>query len=315
MSATTERRYDLELYDYLPWTARPKLVWPEGKKIAVWIAPNVEFYEYNPPNNPTRAPWGRPNPDVLQYSHRDYGNRSGWQRMMAAMDEAGFKGSVSLNVAMCEHHPEIIRACADRGWEFFSHGIYNTRYVYNMTIDQEREIIRDAIDTVRNHTGQTLAGWLSPALSNNLWTMDILAEAGVQYTCDMFHDDQPMPVKVSGGRRFVSMPYSLEMNDTIVYNSQKVTPRHYGEIIRRQFDQLLKDGDESGTVMCIPLHPYLVGQPHRIDAFAEAISYIAGHDQAWLTTGREIVEHYHASGSYDAMQAAIAAHAGQGERK
>lgn len=298
---------DPGLYDFLPYAGRPKITWPGGKKIAVWIAPNIEFYEYAPPNNPTRTPWGRPLPDVLAYSHRDYGNRAGWQRMMAAMDAAGFRGSVSLNVALCDHHPEIIRACADRGWEFFSHGIYNTRYVYNMTEAQEREIIRDAFDTVRNATGQTLAGWLSPALSNNLWTMDILAEAGIQYTCDLFHDDQPMPVRVKSGR-LISMPYSLEMNDVIVYNSQMATPRHYGEMIKRQFDQLRKEGADSGTVMCIPLHPYLVGQPHRIEAFAEAISYIASHDDAWLTTGREIAEAYHNGGWYDAMSKAIADH-------
>lgn len=113
---TEPMRSDLGLYDYLPWPGRPKITWPGGKKLAVWIAPNIEFYEYDPPNNPTRTPWGRPNPDVLQYSHRDYGNRAGWQRMMAAMDRAGFRGSVSLNVALCDHHPEIIRACADRGW-------------------------------------------------------------------------------------------------------------------------------------------------------------------------------------------------------
>ena len=110
----TGLRSDLGLYDYLPWPNRPKIRWPGNKKIAVWIAPNIEFYEYDPPDNPTRKPWARPNPDVLQYSHRDYGNRVGWQRMMAAMDKAGFRGSVSLNVALCEHHPEIIKACADR---------------------------------------------------------------------------------------------------------------------------------------------------------------------------------------------------------
>jgi len=300
-------RSDLGLYDYLPWPNRPKITWPGNKKLAVWIAPNIEFYEYDPPDNPTRKPWARPNPDVLQYSHRDYGNRAGWQRMMAAMDSAGFRGSVSLNVALCEHHPEIIKACADRGWEFFSHGIYNTRYVYNLDIEQERAIIRDAFETVRNHTGQELAGWLSPALSNNFWTMDILSEAGIQYTCDMFHDDQPMPVHVKTGK-LISMPYSLEMNDVIVYNTQKVTPRHYAEIIKRQFDQLYKDADDSGMVMCIPLHPYLVGQPHRIEAFAEAISYISGHEGVWQTTGREIAQAYHASGAYDAMKKAIASH-------
>lgn len=296
---------DPGLYDYIPYNRRPKITWPNGAKIAVWIAPNIEFYEYAPPPNPQRAPWARPLPDVLAYSHRDYGNRAGWWRMMEAMDESGFRGSVSLNVALCEHHPEIIEACAKRNWEFFSHGIYNTRYTYGMSSDQERAIIEDSIETIRKWTGQKLSGWLAPALSNNTWTMDLLAEYGIDYTCDLFHDDQPMPVNVKSGR-LISMPYSLEMNDVIVYNSNLYPPRHYGEAIKRQFDQLRQDGETSGTVMCIPLHPYLVGQPHRIDPFAEAIRYIAQHNDVWLTTGREIAEHFYAH-SYDPMVEAIAA--------
>ncbi|GHC66280.1 polysaccharide deacetylase family protein [Limoniibacter endophyticus] len=296
---------DIGLYDFIPYNRRPKIIWPNSAKIAVWIAPNIEFYEYAPPPNPTRTPWSRPLPDILAYSHRDYGNRAGWQRMMKAMDEAGFRGSVSLNVALCEHHPEIIEECAKRDWEFFSHGIYNTRYVYGMSQEQEREIILDSIETVRKHTGQKLSGWLSPALSNNLWTMDLLAEHGIEYTCDLFHDDQPMPVKVKQGK-LISMPYSLDMNDVIVYNSNLYPPRHYGEMIKRQFDQLRAEGETSGTVMCIPLHPYLVGQPHRIEPFAEALRYIAGHDDVWLTTGREIAQHFYEN-SYDAMANAIRA--------
>lgn len=294
------------LYGYLPYVGRPKITWPNDAQIAVWIAPNIEFYELNPEPNPIRTPWPRPNPDVVGYSHRDYGNRAGWQRMMRAMDENGFRGSVSLNVALCEHHPEIIKACADRGWEFFSHGIYNTRYTYGMTRDQERAIIKDSRETIAKWTGQTLDGWLSPALSNNTWTMDLLAEEGVLYTCDLFHDDQPTPINVAKGT-LISMPYSLEMNDTIVYNTNQYTPRHYGEMIKRQFDQLYVEGAESGTVMCVPLHPYLVGQPHRIDAFAEALSYIAGHDKVWRATGREIAKHY-MDHHYDSVVNAIAAH-------
>jgi peptidoglycan/xylan/chitin deacetylase (PgdA/CDA1 family) len=304
----TERqamRSDPALYDYLPYNARPRITWPDGARVAFWVAPNIEFYEYQPPPNPQRMPWGRPLPDVLAYSHRDYGNRAGWWRMMRAMERHGVRGSVSLNVALCEHHPEIITACADRGWEFFSHGIYNTRYTYGMDEAQERAIIEDSLATVKKWTGQDLAGWLSPALSNTIWTMDLLAEYGLLYTCDLFHDDQPMPVHVRQGR-LISMPYSLEMNDVIAYLTNSCPPRHYATIIKRQFDQLYAEGEASGTVMCIPLHPYLVGQPHRIDAFEEALEYIAGHDKVWLATGREIAQHYLAH-HYDAVAAACAA--------
>ena len=87
-------------YDYLPYHQRPKIEWPDGARVAFWVAPNIEFYELDPPKNPTRVSWPRPAPDVLGYSYRDYGNRAGFWRMMQAMDCCGMRGSVSLNVAV-----------------------------------------------------------------------------------------------------------------------------------------------------------------------------------------------------------------------
>lgn len=285
-------RRDPGLYDYWPYVNRPKIVWPNGARVAFWVAPNIEFYEIAPPANPFRQPWPRPYPDVLNYSLRDYGNRVGHYRMMDAMDRYGVRGSVSLSVAMCQHHPELVRDGVERGWEFFSHGIYNTRYAYGMNEDQERAIIEDSIRTVEQATGQRIAGWLAPALTHTERTMDLLAEYGIKYTCDLFQDDQPQPVKVVSGR-LISMPYSLEINDVIGYNSHFATPKAYGEMIRRQFDALYAEGAESGTVMCIPLHAYLVGHAHRIGPFEEALRYITSHEHVWVTTAREIADYFY----------------------
>jgi allantoinase len=293
---------DPGFYDYLPYDRRPPIRWPGGARVAFWVAPNVEFYELEPPRNPARAAWARPTPDVLAYSYRDYGNRVGFWRMLDVMKRCGVRGSVSLNVAMCEHHPEVIAACAEAGWEFYSHGTYNTRYLMGMSEEQERAVIRDSIDTIRTHTGQKLDGWLAPALTYTERTLELVAEMGLSYVCDLFHDDQPGPVKVPKGR-LVSIPYSLEMNDVIVYNVNLVQPRRYADILKRQFDRLYREGEASGTVMCIPLHPYLVGQPYRLAAFEEALAYIAGHEGVWLATGREIAKHF-IDHHYDAFAAA-----------
>jgi peptidoglycan/xylan/chitin deacetylase (PgdA/CDA1 family) len=239
---------------------------------------------------------------VLNYAYRDYGNRVGFWRMLEAMKRCGMRGSVSLNVATCEHHPEIIQACMAEDWEFYSHGTYNTRYLMGMSEEQERAVIQDSIDTIRKHTGQKLDGWLAPALTYTDNTLDLVAEMGLTYICDLFHDDQPGPVKVRSGR-LTSVPYSLEMNDVIVYNINLVQPRRYADILKRQFDRLYAEGEHSGTVMCIPLHPYLVGQPYRMAAFEEALSYITGHDKVWLATGREIAKHFN-DHYYDAFAAA-----------
>lgn len=290
---------DPGLYDYLPYSRRPKIEWPGGARVAFWVAPNIEFYELEPPKNPSRPAWARPAPDVLNYSYRDYGNRAGFWRMAEAMDRCGMRGSVSLNVAVCEHHPEVIAACVERGWELYSHGTYNTRYLFNLSEEQERAVIQDSIDTIRKASGQKLDGWLAPALTYTERTLDLVAEMGLSYVCDLFHDDQPGPVKVNKGK-LVSIPYSLEMNDVIAYNVNLVSPRHYGEILKRQFDRLYAEGEESGTVMCIPLHPYLIGQAYRLKAFEDALAYITGHDKVWRATGREIARHF-IDNHYDAF--------------
>ena len=296
---------DPGLYEYWPYVGRPKIEWPGGARIAFWVGPNIEYYELDPPTNPSRTPWPRPIPDVVPYSERDFGNRVGHWRTMDVLDRHNVRGSISLSIALCDHPPEIIRECVERNWEFYSHGIYNTRYSYNMNEAQERAIIEDSIETVKKHTGQMIAGYLAPALTHTARTMDLLAEYGILYTCDLFIDDQPQPVNVKKGR-LISIPYSLEMNDIIAYNQHFVSPRAYCDILKANFDRLYEEGAESGTIMCIPLHAYAVGQAHRIAALDEALEYITGHDKVWVTTGREIAQHYFEN-YYDEAAAAIAA--------
>ena len=77
---------DLKLFDYWPYHNRPKIKWPNGARIAFWVAPNIEFYELDPPSNPHRKPWPKYNPDVTSYSIRDYGNRVGHMRQMKLLE-------------------------------------------------------------------------------------------------------------------------------------------------------------------------------------------------------------------------------------
>jgi peptidoglycan/xylan/chitin deacetylase (PgdA/CDA1 family) len=291
---------DPGFYDYWPYQNRLKLRWPGGKKLAFWVAPNIEFYELNPPLNPSRKAWPQPYPATQGYSIRDYGNRVGHQRQMDLLDKYNIRGSISLSTALCEHHPEIIQLCKERNWEFFSHGIYNTRYTYGMSEQQEKEMIKDAMETIYKHTEQKCAGYLAPALSHSEHSLDLFAEVGTElfgdeggfYTCDLFHDDQPTPIHTRNAKKFVSIPYSLEMNDTIAYVVNKVEPRRYGQMLKNNFDRLYSEGGESGTTMCIPTHNYQVACPHRMKAYEEALDYITSHPDVWITTGREIAQYY-----------------------
>ena len=301
----SERGEDAGRYVYSALPDRPRLSWPDGKRIALWIVDNHEYYELDPPITPTLEMWPRTRPDVLGYAWRDYGNRVGIWRVIDMLDRHGLKGSISLNVALCDHHPETAKACAERGWEFFSHGVYNTRYLYDLSEADERLVFEDVVETIERHSGTSPRGWLSPALTYTERTIDLLPEYGFTYTCDFFHDDQPFPMHVKSGR-LISMPYSLELNDVIAYFDQ-MTPAYYCRMIREALDNLYAEAvrNDTGYVMCIPLHPFVVAQPHHLRVFEETLGYLTAHDGVWFSTGAEIAQYY-LDHHYDTVAAAVA---------
>ena len=287
--------------DYSPIIDRPIIKWPNDARVALWISPNVEHYEYMPHDDSARTPWPRtPFPDVQQYSYRDYGNRVGFWRMLESLDKYNIRCCVSLNMAVLEHFPEIGQAMVQRDYDYMSHGIYNTRYLYTYTEDQEREFYRDTIDTLKLHTGKQLKGMLGPAISGTERTPDLMAEAGLIYHTDWMHDDQPVPIKVKSGK-LVSVPYSIELNDSSLLRDNHYEGDYFARICKAQFDQLYKEGAESGRVMCIALHPFLIGQPHRIKYLDDILSHIMSHDGVWQTTADDIADYYNENYYDDAV--------------
>ena len=278
--------------DYSPIIERPAIKWPNGARVAFWVSPNVEHYEYLPDFDGNRNPWPRtPYPDVQQYSYRDYGSRVGFWRMLEPLDKYNIKCCVSLNMAVLEQFPEIAEAMVQRDWDYMSHGIYNTRFLNTYSEEQEREFYRDCINTLHRHTGKQLKGMLGPAISATVATPDLMAEAGLIYHTDWVHDDQPVPIKVKSGK-LISVPYSIELNDSSVLRDNHYEGDYFARICKDQFDRLYQEGAESGRVMCIALHPFLIGQPHRIKYLDDILGYIMGHDGVWQTTPDEIAEYY-----------------------
>jgi peptidoglycan/xylan/chitin deacetylase (PgdA/CDA1 family) len=276
-------------YSALP--ERAPLRWPGGARVAVWVAPNIEHYEYLPELIRVRNPWPRvPHPDILGYGLRDYGNRVGVWRLMALFDRLRLPVTVSLSMAVLDLYPEIAQAMLERQWEFMSHGLYNTRYHWGLSEDEERAAIEQCQQIHLRHTGRRLPGWFSPAASNTLQTPDLVAESGIAYLCDLYHDEQPTEVRVRSGE-LISLPYSMEINDSIAWR-RGIEAQAFAQKIRDEFDVLYAEGEVHGRVMNIAVHPFIMGQPHRIEALEQALSYMAQHEGVWWATGSQIVQHY-----------------------
>jgi allantoinase len=287
---TAEPKMEPDRFDYSPIVERPPLAWPNGARIAVWVVPNIEHYEYLPRIIRTRDPWPRqPHPDILNYGIRDYGNRVGLWRLFEVMDRHAIRCTVSLSLSVLEMYPEILAAMEARRWEYMSHGLYNTRYHWNYSEDEERAAIAECQEIHERLTGRKLRGWFSPAASFTFNTPDLVAEAGITYYCDFYQDDQPCDIKVRKGR-LITIPYSMEINDSVVHRRTD-EGAEFDLAIRDHFDTLYAEG---GRVMCIALHPYMMGAPHRIKHLDRALAYIRGHKDVWFATGAEIADWWQA---------------------
>ncbi len=274
-------------FRYVSVLKRPPIAWPKGARVALWVAPNIEFFPFNEP-----VPFGIGiNPDVLAWSQRDYGGRVGTFRVMKVLEKHGIRATVALNADVCDEYPDIIEEAQRLRWEFMGHGETNSHMVDGLDEAERRRAILATFDRIEKATGQKPRGWLSPGVRMTWDTPDILLEAGCEYYCDFVNDDQPYLMDIDG-KRLVNVPYSSEMNDLPAFLRANRTAEEFATMIKRQFDVLYREGAESGRVMCIALHPFLIGVPHRIDALDDALGYISGHEGVWKATASEIMDAY-----------------------
>jgi peptidoglycan/xylan/chitin deacetylase (PgdA/CDA1 family) len=277
---------------------RPPLVWPGNARVALWVILNVEFFALDramPGDSGERPKNDDVTLQVRQWSQRDYGNRVGFVRLRDLLTRHGIPGTIALNSDLCDYHPEIIEDCVKLEWEFMGHCRTNTTRLTDIPADQERQCIAHVMKRIGDATGRRPVGWLGAGLDESWNTLDHLIDEGCTYVADWVNDDQPYTMDLNG-KKIVSVPYTYELNDVPAIVRSKHTPEEFERMIKDQFDVLYAEGEKSGRVMAIALHPFLFGQPHRMPALERAFEYISRFDGVWKTTGAEIAKHYVSSG-------------------
>lgn len=277
-------------YDYSSITARPDYSWPGGRRLAVYVALNIEAFGFGVGKGAAIAP-----PDQAQshsiYSWRDYGNRVGIWRLLDLLDELGMPAEAQMNTAIYEAAPDIPARLRARGDEILGHGITNSEEQGKLSEDAERALIEEVTATITRHEGASPVGWMSPWLSNSTVTTDLLQEAGYRYVMDWTMDDQPIWLRTRKGR-ILALPYPIEVNDTRGIVWYHYTSAEFADVIVDQFDEMLEQSARQPLVCPISLHPFVIGRPYRIRRLRQALKHILDHrDRVWVTRPRDICAH------------------------
>ncbi len=277
-------------YDYSNITKRPDYTWPGGKRLAVYVAVNIEQFSYGEGKGAAIAP-----PDQAQshsiFSWRDYGNRVGIWRLFELFDELDIPVEAQINTEVYEHCPDIAERLRERGDEILGHGITNSEEQGHLDEAAEAAFIQEVTSTIERREGVRPMGWMSPWLSNSEVTMDLLQEAGYRYVMDWTSDDQPIWMQTRNGR-ILSIPYPIECNDTRGIVWYRYTSSEFVDMLIDNFDEMLEQSGRQPLVCPISLHPFVVGRPYRIRQLRRAFEHILQYrDRIWLTRPGAICGH------------------------
>ncbi len=260
--------------------------------ILVHLVVNVEHWQFDAPMPRTiiTPPHGKETvPDVPNFSWVDYGMRAGLPRMIEAIRARGLTASTSFNAGVIEAYPRAAEAMRDAGWEFIGHGVHQKALNH---AGAEQDIIQQSLDMVQAFTGQRPRGWLSPGLRESHQTLELLKDAGIDYVFDWVVDDVPNWMRTERGP-LLSLPYNLEINDSIIYAIEKHASDEMLQRLTRTLALFQREALTHPRVLALGLHPHLIGVPHRFASFeamldllmqTPGVCFLQGHDIAdWYT--------------------------------
>jgi allantoinase len=286
-----KRRYgmDHELYEWSVLPERAPVQWPGGARVALWISVALQWFPLDMKGQPFKPPGALQTayPDLRHYTLRDYGNRVGIFRVRNALERHGIRASAAVNAAVAVRYPSVLEESVSRGWEVIGHGL-DMDHLHYEGMPDEKSLIEQTLARLPK-----VRGWLSPAKSESHRTLELLAEAGIEYVCDWVNDD--MPYRMKG---LYSMPHSSDIDDYAILLHNHHDEDAFRDQLTDQFDLLYEEsGKHGGRIMSVSLHPWVIGQPYRIGALESALAHIMRHPGVWPATGAEILDAWKATGS------------------
>ena len=289
-------------YPYVPITKRGPLRFPGGKRVALILTINLETWDlvkdYKEPyyaGGPAILPDLLPGDvaDFPNYTWREYGQRVGLWRMFETLDQFQVKPSCTVNAVTCERRFEMVEAALSRNCEIIAHnyeqGELLTQFAHDK--DGERKVIEQTLGVFEKHVGRKSKGWLSSSLRGTTNTADILVENGCEFYCDLMNDDQPYMVQTDSGA-IVSVPYSNELNDFTLVVRRGHTADDVADILKEELSVLYAEGQNTGRIMNVGLHPHVSGRAYRQRSLREFLKFARSLEDVWWTTREELADWY-----------------------
>jgi len=292
------RGMDHSRYEWSMLKDRPAVTWPEGKLLALWINVGLQFFPLNQKGIPFKVPGGmtKPYPDLRHYSLRDYGNRVGIFRFLKAFDQYEVKPTFAINTRLAERAPYLIKKVTERGHEIICHGLHMDALHYGgQDPNEENELIKKSLDGLQKITGNEIMGWISPAKNESENTPELLVANGLSYFCDWVNDDMPYTFQTKQGT-LTAMPLSTELEDYFIILNNQHSAESWADQVCDACDFLIEEARSAGgRILSLNIHPWILGQPHRIGMLEKVLDYVCTKNEVWSAYAKDILSAWKAT--------------------
>jgi allantoinase len=288
------RRYgqDIDRYDWAMSVNRAPKTWPNGCAVAALILVPLEFFMLNPSGKPFKHPGAMvtPFPDLRHYTSRDYGNRVGVFRILAALKTAGLRATFPVNATLLTRKRPLLEAIVADGHEIAAHG-WDTDSIHWGGIEPALEA--DYIEKTRaafEAAGLAPRVWMSPARQQSTQTPDLIKAAGFDICLDWESDAVPWDMRTRHGP-LRCVPVSNELDDRKILIDQRQSEAEWRDQILAARDLLVEEAPRfGGQVLSFTLTPYVTGLPFRIWALREVLGALGSDAKVWSATASEIAD-------------------------
>lgn len=144
--------------------------------------------------------------------------------------------------------------------------------------------------SIEKATGVTPLGYDCYWMRGKVHTLSLLQELGFIYHNNDLSRDEPY-VQELKGKPFVTMPYTIHMNDIGSYDFPGFSPADYEQQLKDEFDQLYEEAATRRRMMLISFHDRISGHASRVRVIERFLKYVAQHDGVWYATKGELAKH------------------------
>ncbi|MDA1188856.1 MAG: allantoinase PuuE [Chloroflexi bacterium] len=273
----------------------PKVEWPNKARIAVSVVVNYEEgSEYSPldgddhhdTNGEVPSPVPPAQRDLGNESMFEYGSRVGVWRIMNMLDKHNVNATFYCCGQALERNPDVGREITRRGHEAMGHG-YRWIDYWGMDKESERREIKRAVESIERTTGQRPLGWYTRYGWGPNTRELLVEEGGFEYDCLSYNDDLPYYTEVQG-KRWLVLPYSLEVNDTRFWRGGIFSNESYFDCMKDAFDLLYAEGETHPKMLSIGLHCRIVGRPSRAGVLDRFLAYANSKPGVWFARRTDI---------------------------